>query len=82
LRIEYQREVFRWATRQVRADFESATWEAFWQTAVACREVVEVAEELGKKPGAVYAARSRQDPGFAKAAFMRSLLAFGLPSLC
>jgi RNA polymerase sigma factor (sigma-70 family) len=59
LRTEYQREVFLWAARQVRAEFEPATWEAFWRTAVESREVAEVAEELGKTPGAVYTARSR-----------------------
>jgi RNA polymerase sigma-70 factor (ECF subfamily) len=59
LRMEYQRQVFLWAARQVRAEFEPATWEAFWATAVEGREVAEVGEELGKKPGAIYAARSR-----------------------
>jgi RNA polymerase sigma factor (sigma-70 family) len=59
LRAEYQREVFLWAARQVRGEFEPATWAAFWGTAVEGREVAEVGEELGKKPGAIYAARSR-----------------------
>jgi RNA polymerase sigma factor (sigma-70 family) len=59
LRTEFEREVFVWAARQVRTEFEPATWEAFWGTAVEGRTVAEVAEELGKKPGAVYAARSR-----------------------
>jgi RNA polymerase sigma factor (sigma-70 family) len=59
LRTEYQREVFRWAARQVCAEFQSDTWRAFWGTAVEGRDVAEVAEELGKKPGAVYAARGR-----------------------
>jgi RNA polymerase sigma factor (sigma-70 family) len=58
LRTEYQREVFLWAARQVRAEFEPATWEAFWATAVAGQEVAEVAEKLGKKTGAIYTARS------------------------
>jgi RNA polymerase sigma factor (sigma-70 family) len=59
LRMEYQREVFQWAARQVRAEFEPATWQAFWGTAVEGRDGAEVAAELGKKPGAVYTARSR-----------------------
>jgi RNA polymerase sigma factor (sigma-70 family) len=59
LRLEYRREVFRWAARQVRKEFHQATWEAFWQTAVEGRPVEIVAKELGKNPGAIYAARSR-----------------------
>jgi RNA polymerase sigma-70 factor (ECF subfamily) len=59
LRMEYQREVFAWAARQVQAEFEPATWQAFWATAVEGKEVDAVAKELGKRPGAVYAARSR-----------------------
>jgi len=59
LLLEYRREVFRWAARQVRQEFQQATWDAFWRTAVEGRAVEVVAEELAKNPGAVYAARSR-----------------------
>ena len=59
LRIEYRREVFRWAARQVRQEFQQATWDAFWLTAVDGRSVEDVADELAKNPGAIYAARSR-----------------------
>jgi RNA polymerase sigma-70 factor (ECF subfamily) len=59
LRLEHQREVFRWATRQIRKDFQDATWTAFWLTAVEGRTVEAAAEELGKNPGSIYAARSR-----------------------
>ena len=59
LRLEYRREVFRWAVRQVREEFQQATWDAFWLTAVEGRAVEVVAEELPKNPGAIYAARSR-----------------------
>ena len=59
LRLEYRREVFRWAVRQVRKEFHQATWDAFWLTAVEGRAVAVVAEELAKNPGAIYAARSR-----------------------
>ncbi len=59
LRLEYRREVFRWAARQVRKEFHSATWDAFWLTAVEGRSVEAVAEELAKNRGAIYAARSR-----------------------
>jgi len=59
LRLEYRREVFRWAVRQVREEFQQATWDAFWLTAVEGRAIEAVAEELGKNRGAIYAARSR-----------------------
>lgn len=56
---EHRRELFRWAARQVRWEFAEETWLAFWRTAVETRPVQEVAEELGKSPGAIYIARSR-----------------------
>ena len=59
LRLEYRREVFRWAVRQVREEFQQATWDAFWLTAVEERAVEVVAEELPKNPGAIYAAQPR-----------------------
>lgn len=59
LRIEYRREVFNWAARQIRGEFQPTTWLAFWHTAVEGRSAAEVAPLLGKKPGAVYAARGR-----------------------
>jgi len=59
LRLEYRREVFRWAARHVRKEFHQDTWDAFWLTAIEGRSVAVAAEELGKNPGAIYAARSR-----------------------
>ena len=59
LRLEYRREVFRWAARQVRKEFRQDTWDAFWLTAVEGRSVEVVAKELAKDAGAIYAARSR-----------------------
>jgi len=59
LRLEYRREVFRWAARQVRQEFHQDTWDAFWLTAIEGRSVEVVAKELAKDPGAIYAARSR-----------------------
>lgn len=59
LRIEYRREVFRWAARQIRGEFQTATWDAFWLTAVEGCDVNEVARTLEKSRGAVYAAKSR-----------------------
>jgi len=59
LRLDYRREVFRWAARQVRQEFRQDTWNAFWLTAIEGRSVEAVAKELTKNPGAIYAARSR-----------------------
>ncbi len=59
VRVEYEREVFRWAARRVRREFAAETWQAFWQTAVRGRNITDVARELGKSIGSVYAARSR-----------------------
>jgi RNA polymerase sigma-70 factor (ECF subfamily) len=59
LRLEYRREIFRWAARQVRDEFQQATWRAFWLSAVDGHKVAEVARQLGKTSGSIYAARSR-----------------------
>ncbi len=59
LRLEYRREVFRWAARQVRKEFRPETWNAFWLTYIEGRPVEAVAMELAKDPGAIYTARSR-----------------------
>ena len=59
LRLEYRREVFRWAARQVRKEFRQETWDAFWLTAIEGRSGEAAAKELAKNPGAIYAARSR-----------------------
>ena len=59
LRLEYRREVFRWAARRVRKEFRPDTWNAFWLTAIEGRSIADVAKELAKDTGAIYAARSR-----------------------
>ena len=59
LRLEYHREVFRWAARQVRPEFREETWNAFWLTAIEGRSIDDAAKQLAKNPGALYAARSR-----------------------
>jgi RNA polymerase sigma factor (sigma-70 family) len=59
VRLEYRREVFRWAARQVCKEFHQATWSAFWLTTVEGLAVEVVAKELAKNPGSIYAARSR-----------------------
>ena len=57
--LEWQRETLRWVAQHVRGEFESATWAAFWDTAIDQSSVQEVAKRLGKSVGAVYIARSR-----------------------
>ena len=59
LQLEYRREVFRWAARQVRKEFQQDTWDVFWFTAVEGRDVEVVAKEIAKNRGSIYAARSR-----------------------
>jgi RNA polymerase sigma-70 factor (ECF subfamily) len=56
---EYQRRVFQWAAEQVRGQFQPATWEAFWRTAVLNEDTGTVASLLGLSVGAVYVAKSR-----------------------
>ena len=59
VRAEHRREVFRWAARQIRPEFHADTWDAFWLTAVEGRDVADVAREVNRTCGAIYAARSR-----------------------
>ena len=56
---EYEKHVFLWATAEVRGEFVTTTWQAFWQTGVEGRSPQEVAAELNLSVGAVYVARSR-----------------------
>jgi RNA polymerase sigma-70 factor (ECF subfamily) len=56
---EYERRQFAWAAEQVRGEFQEATWNAFWQTAVEGKNAKEVGQRLGMSPGAVYVAKSR-----------------------
>jgi len=59
VRAEHRREVFRWAARQIRPEFQTDTWNSFWLTAVEGRDVADVARDGQRTCGAVYAARSR-----------------------
>ena len=59
IRIEQRREIFRWAAREIRSEFQPATWDAFWMTAVEGLDVENAGRALGRSPGSIYAARSR-----------------------
>jgi RNA polymerase sigma-70 factor (ECF subfamily) len=59
VRMEFRREVFRWAADRIRSEFRSGTWDAFWLTAVEGQTVDEASRRTGMSCGAIYAARSR-----------------------
>jgi RNA polymerase sigma-70 factor (ECF subfamily) len=56
---EYRAVLAARAAGLIRADFNEATWAAFWATAVEDRPAGEVAAELGISANAVYLARAR-----------------------
>ena len=43
----------------MKEEFQPATWEAFWQTAVVGKAAAEVGSKLRMTAGAVYVAKSR-----------------------
>jgi RNA polymerase sigma-70 factor (ECF subfamily) len=57
--LEYQRRISAKAMDRVRHEFQPATWQAFWGTAVDGRSAQDVGSELKMSPGAVYVAKSR-----------------------
>ena len=57
--LEYRREVFHWASKQVQQQVKDATWQAFWLTSVEQKTVARAAEILNLSIGAVHIARSR-----------------------
>ena len=57
--LEYERRLFQYAAQQVSGEVDSATWQAFWLTAVAGETPSEVASKLGIRVGSVYVARTR-----------------------
>ena len=56
---EYRRALFRLTSEQIRGEFQEATWQAFWMTAVEGMPIAEAARRLGKSEGVIYAGRSR-----------------------
>lgn len=59
IRREQRRQMFRLVADQIRAEFEDSTWRAFWLTSVELAPVADVAVELNRSIGSVYASRSR-----------------------
>jgi len=57
--LEYQRRLSSKAMDRVKHEFQPATWQAFWGTAVEGRQALEVGQTLKMTPGAVYVAKSR-----------------------
>jgi RNA polymerase sigma-70 factor (ECF subfamily) len=56
---EYQRRLASKAMDRVRHEFQPATWQAFWGTAVEGRPAADVGKGLRMTAGAVYVAKSR-----------------------
>jgi RNA polymerase sigma-70 factor (ECF subfamily) len=56
---DYRRHLTGRALALIQAEFQPATWKAFWECVVSGRGAAEVGEELGLKPGAVRAAKFR-----------------------
>ena len=57
--VEYRREVYCWAARQVRDSVTPTTWDAFHLTQLEGVSIADAARRLGVSVGNVYIARSR-----------------------
>lgn len=57
--LEYQRRLAGIAMDQVKREFQTSTWQAFWLTAVEGKQASDAARETGLSSGAVYVAKSR-----------------------
>ena len=55
----YRRKLLHWVAKKIKADFQEASWQAFWATAVEGRSAESVAKDLGLSTGSVYAAKFR-----------------------
>jgi RNA polymerase sigma-70 factor (ECF subfamily) len=56
---EHQQRLFAWASKKVKSEVETATWQAFWQTSVEGRSAKEAGQALGMSVAAIYKAKSR-----------------------
>lgn len=57
--LEYERQLASRAMERIKDEFQPATWQAFWQTAVEGKGAREVGAGLGLTAGAVYVNKSR-----------------------
>ncbi|MEM7385219.1 MAG: sigma-70 family RNA polymerase sigma factor, partial [Verrucomicrobiota bacterium] len=58
-RLEYEKQLFRWAAGKVKPSFQADNWQAFWLSTVDEMSIDEVSKQLGISRGKVYVARSR-----------------------
>ncbi|MFO1043010.1 MAG: sigma-70 family RNA polymerase sigma factor [Planctomycetaceae bacterium] len=56
---EVRREIVRWATEQIRAEFSDAIWQVFQQTAIDGVPIADVAKSTRRSAGSIYVARFR-----------------------
>jgi RNA polymerase sigma factor (sigma-70 family) len=56
---DWERWAFCWAASQIEQEVEPHSWQAFWLTAIENHPAAKVAEQLGMRVGAVYAAKCR-----------------------
>lgn len=56
---DWERWAFCWAASQIEQEVEPHSWQAFWLTAIESQPAANVAEQLGMRVGAVYAAKCR-----------------------
>lgn len=56
---EYQKQLVRVASKIIEDEFQPDTWQMFWRSTVLGLPIEQVAKELGKQVGSVYASRSR-----------------------
>ena len=56
---QHEARLFQWASEHVKNEVQSATWDAFWLTAVQHQSPNEVAKKLEMSVGTVYVAKSR-----------------------
>lgn len=57
--LEFERQLFRWASEKVRRTVSETNWEAFWSTTVGGEAISHVAVRLGVSTGTIHVARSR-----------------------
>lgn len=57
--MEFERQLFRWASDKVKSTVTETNWQAFWSTTVEGEAIPQAALRLGVSTGAIHVARSR-----------------------